>query len=134
MEKLHHKQVDVGELKLHVVEIGTVVLLSNGFSKIWYSWRHQMIALADAGFHAIAPDFKGYGLSNQPSQIEKDNSIDLVEDMTDLLDAFGIKKVFVVAKDFGALIACYLYLLYPERILHETLEGARKSLGRLWAF
>ncbi|XP_057845175.1 uncharacterized protein LOC131054646 [Cryptomeria japonica] len=118
MEKIQHKHVDVGKLKLHVAEIGSgpAVLLLHGFPEIWYSWRHQMIALADAGFHAIAPDFRGYGLSDQPSQIEKGNSVDLVEDMAGLLDAFGIQKVFVVAKDFGAPIAYYLYLLYPERV------------------
>ncbi|GLJ41739.1 hypothetical protein SUGI_0863840 [Cryptomeria japonica] len=118
MEKIQHKHVDVGELKLHVAEIGSgpAVLLLHGFPEIWYSWRHQMIALADAGFHAIAPDFRGYGLSDQPSQIEKGNSVDLVEDMAGLLDAFGIQKVFVVGKDFGAPIAYYLYLLYPERV------------------
>jgi pimeloyl-ACP methyl ester carboxylesterase len=54
------------------------VLLLYGFPKIWYSWRHQMIALADAGFHAIALDYRGYGLSDQPSQIEKGNYVDLV--------------------------------------------------------
>ncbi|GLJ41738.1 hypothetical protein SUGI_0863820 [Cryptomeria japonica] len=118
MDKIQHKHVDVGELKLHVAEIGSgpAVLLLHGFPEIWYSWRHQMTALADAGFHAIAPDFRGYGLSDQPSQIEKGSSVDLVEDMAGLLDAFGIQKVFVVAKDFGVLIAYYLHLLHPERV------------------
>ncbi|XP_059065967.1 uncharacterized protein LOC131857423 [Cryptomeria japonica] len=118
MEKIQHKHVDVGELKLHVAEIGSgpAVLFLHGFPEIWYSWRHQMIALADAGFHAIAPDFRGYGLSDQPSQINDGNYVDLVEDMAGLLDSFGIQKVFVVAKDFGANIAYYLCLLHPERV------------------
>ncbi|XP_059063572.1 uncharacterized protein LOC131051226 isoform X1 [Cryptomeria japonica] len=71
---------------------GSIVLLPHGFPEIWYSWHHQMIALVDAGLHAISPVFKGYGLSNQPSQIEKGNSVDLAENMAGLLDTFGIQK------------------------------------------
>ncbi|KAH9324740.1 hypothetical protein KI387_004918, partial [Taxus chinensis] len=92
------------------------VLLLHGFPEIWYSWRHQMIALANAGFHAIAPDFRGYGLSDQPSEIEKASFVDLVEDLAGLLDALGVQKVFVVGKDFGAGIAYYFPLLYPDRV------------------
>ncbi|XP_057816609.1 uncharacterized protein LOC131029939 isoform X2 [Cryptomeria japonica] len=112
MEKIQHKFVNVGELKLHVAEIGSGpdVLLLHGFPEIWYSWRHQMIALADAGFHAIAPDFRGFGLSDQPSQIENASFVDLVEDLANLVDALGIQK------DFGAGIAYYFYLLHPERV------------------
>ncbi|KAH9324737.1 hypothetical protein KI387_004915 [Taxus chinensis] len=118
MEKIQHKHVDVGGIKLHVAEIGSGpdVLLLHGFPEIWYTWRYQMIALANAGFHAIAPDFRGYGLSDQPSEIEKGSYADLLEDMAGLLDAFGIQKAFVVGKDFGAFIAYYLDLLYPDRV------------------
>jgi len=118
MEKIQHKQVDVGGLNLHVAEIGSgpTVLLLHGFPEIWYSWRHQMIALAEAGFHAIAPDFRGYGLSDQPSEPEKAVYYDLVEDMAGLLDALGIEKVFVVGKDFGAAVAYYFDLCHPDRV------------------
>ncbi|GLJ41757.1 hypothetical protein SUGI_0864150 [Cryptomeria japonica] len=118
MEKIQHKNVDVGELKLHVAEIGSGpdVLLLHGFLEIWYSWRHQMIALANAGFHAIAPDLRGYGLSDQPSEIDKGKVVDLVEDMAGLLDALVIEKAFVVGKDLGATVAYSLDLLYPDRV------------------
>jgi len=119
MDKIQHKQVDVGGLNLHVAEIGSgpAVLLLHGFPEIWYSWRHQMIALGEAGFHAIAPDFRGYGLSDQPSEPEKAAYYDLVEDMVALLDALGnIEKVFVVGKDFGAIIAYYIDLCHPDRV------------------
>ncbi|KAH9326187.1 hypothetical protein KI387_006365, partial [Taxus chinensis] len=95
---------------------GPNVLLLHGFPEIWYSWRYQMIALANAGFHAIVPDFRGYGLSEQPSEIEKGAFVDLVEDMASLLNAFGIQKAFGVGKDFGAPIAYYLELLYPDLV------------------
>eukprot|EP00253_Pinus_taeda_P009133 PITA_09133 len=118
MDKIQHKQVNVGGLNLHVAEIGSgpAVLLLHGFPEIWYSWRHQMIALAEAGFHAIAPDFRGYGLSEQPSEPEKAGFYDLVEDMVGLLDALGIDKVLVVGKDFGAVVAYYLDLCHPDRV------------------
>jgi len=72
--------------------------------------------LAEAGFHAIAPDFRGYGLSDQPSEPEKAAYYDLVEDMVGLLDALGIEKAFIVAKDFGAFIAYYIGLCHPDRV------------------
>nr|CAD1844375.1 unnamed protein product [Ananas comosus var. bracteatus] len=70
MEKIEHIYLDIRDLRLHIAhigkgELGTVVFL-HGFPEIWYTWRHQMIAIADAGFRAIAPDFRGYGLSEQP--------------------------------------------------------------------
>jgi pimeloyl-ACP methyl ester carboxylesterase len=118
MDKIQHKQVDVGGLNLHVAEIGSgpAVLLLHGFPEIWYSWRYQMIALAEAGFHAIAPDFRGYGLSDQPSEPEKAAYYDLVEDMAGLLDALSIEKGFVVGKDFGAAIAYYFDLCHSHRV------------------
>ncbi|XP_057816503.2 uncharacterized protein LOC131029865 [Cryptomeria japonica] len=118
MEKIQHRHVDIQGLKLHVADIGSgpAVLLLHGFPEIWYSWRYQMIALADAGFHAIAPDFRGYGLSDQPSEIENAGFVDLVEDLIGILDALSIQKVFVVGKDFGAIVAYYVDLLHPDRL------------------
>eukprot|EP01018_Ginkgo_biloba_P038596 Gb_30207 [translate_table: standard] len=93
MEKIQHKHVAVGGLNIHVAEIGSGpdVLLLHGFPEIVYSWRYQMIALENAGFHAIAPDFRGYGMSDQPSEPD----FDLVEEMVGLLNVFGIKKVWI---------------------------------------
>jgi len=118
MDKIQHKRVHVGELNLHVAEIGSgpAVLFLHGFPEIWFSWRYQMIALAEAGFHAIAPDFRGYGLSDQPSEPEKAAYYDLVEDLVGLLDALGIKKAFVVGKDFGAFVTYYFDLCHPDRV------------------
>eukprot|EP01018_Ginkgo_biloba_P034288 Gb_16225 [translate_table: standard] len=115
MEDITHKHVGVGGLNLHVAEIG---------SEIWYSWRYQMIAFANAGFHAIAPDYRGYGLSDQPSELEKATYVDLAKDMVGLLDAFSIKKVFIVGKDFGGFVAYLLGLLYPDRVTGIVTLGA----------
>jgi pimeloyl-ACP methyl ester carboxylesterase len=66
--------------------------LCHGFPESWYSWRHQLAALAAAGFHAIAPDMRGYGRSDRPEAIEQYTLLHLVGDMVGLLDALGIEK------------------------------------------
>ena len=73
----------------------------HGFPEIWYTWRHQLIAVANAGYRAIAIDFRGYGLSDQPSEPEKANFNDLVDDVIGLLDSLGINKV-VLATQFSS--------------------------------
>jgi len=70
-----------------------VVVFLHGFPEIWYSWRHQMIALAGAGFRAIAPDYRGYGLSDQPPEPEKTTFNHLLSDLLAILDALSLSKV-----------------------------------------
>jgi predicted alpha/beta hydrolase len=69
------------------------VLFLHGFPEIWYSWRHQMLAVAAAGYRAVAPDWRGYGLSDQPPEAEAASYEDLQEDLLALLDALSIPKV-----------------------------------------
>ncbi|WMV16064.1 hypothetical protein MTR67_009449 [Solanum verrucosum] len=120
MEEIDHKFVVVNGLKLHIAEIGSgfspVVVFLHGFPEIWYSWRYQMIAVAKAGYRAIAPDFRGYGLSDQPTQPEETTFLDLVSDLLALLDALSISKVFLVGKDFGSAILSRFVLLHGERV------------------
>ncbi|KAJ9566085.1 hypothetical protein OSB04_002051 [Centaurea solstitialis] len=107
-------------MKLHVAEIGSessvVVLFLHGFPEISYTWRHQMIAVAKAGFRAIAPDYRGYGLSDIPSQPEKTSFADLVKDIAIILHSLGISKVFVIGKDFGGMVAYVFALFFPEKL------------------
>ncbi|GMN28062.1 hypothetical protein TIFTF001_001907 [Ficus carica] len=96
MENIHHKHVEVRGLKLHVAEIGSgpkVVVFLHGFPEIWYTWRHQMVAVANNGYRAIAFDHRGYGLSEQPAEPEKATFKDLIDDVVALLDSLGINKV-----------------------------------------
>ncbi|KAF5745972.1 putative epoxide hydrolase [Tripterygium wilfordii] len=119
MEQIKHTHVEVRGLKLHVAEIGSgpkVVLFLHGFPEIWYSWRHQMIAVANAGYRAIAIDFRGYGLSERPPEPEKGTFMDLVDDVVGLLNALGISKVFLVGKDLGAIPANMLSVIHPDRL------------------
>ncbi|ONI10358.1 hypothetical protein PRUPE_4G043200 [Prunus persica] len=124
--EIQHKYITVQGLKLHVADIGTgsnVVVFLHGFPEIWYSWRHQMIALARAGFRAIAPDYRGYGLSDSPPQPDKTSYRDLVSDLLGILDSLAIPKVFLIAKDFGPRPAYTFALLHPERVLGVVTMG-----------
>uniref|UniRef100_A0A7N0ULI8 AB hydrolase-1 domain-containing protein n=1 Tax=Kalanchoe fedtschenkoi TaxID=63787 RepID=A0A7N0ULI8_KALFE len=119
MDRIQHRFVEVRGLKLHVAEIGSgpnVVLFLHGFPEIWYSWRHQMLAVSQAGCRALAVDFRGYGLSDQPVEPEKTHFTDLVDDVISLLDTLGVSKVFLVGKDFGALPVFQLAIVCPERV------------------
>ncbi|KAF4387253.1 hypothetical protein G4B88_020268 [Cannabis sativa] len=119
MENIEHKHVEVKGLKLHVAEIGCgpkVVVFLHGFPEIWYTWRHQMIAVANKGYRAIAFDFRGYGLSDQPLEPEKATFQDLIDDVVGLLDSLTINKAFLVGKDFGAFPAYLVAAVHPERV------------------
>ncbi|KAL6573951.1 hypothetical protein OROHE_001493 [Orobanche hederae] len=120
MEKILHKYVQVNGLKLHVAEIGCesspAVVFLHGFPEIWYSWRHQMIAVAGSGFRAIAPDYRGYGLSDPPPEPEKATFLDLIGDLLGLLDALNLSKVFLIGKDFGAIVVSIFTLLHQDKV------------------
>ncbi|XP_022720496.1 uncharacterized protein LOC111278198 [Durio zibethinus] len=119
MEQIQHNFITVRGLKFHVAELGTgstVVLFLHGFPEIWYSWRHQMLAMASAGFRAIAPDYRGYGLSDIPPEPEKTTFADIDADLVAILDHLGVDKVFLVAKDFGARPAYLFALFHPHRV------------------
>ncbi|CAI9087511.1 OLC1v1021590C1 [Oldenlandia corymbosa var. corymbosa] len=126
-----HEHVDptTNYHRLHVAEIGggngsKVVVFCHGFPETWYSWRHQMIAVAKAGFRAIALDYRGYGLSDAPPVPEETSFSDLVNDLFALLVSLGISKVFLVAKDFGIRVACFFYLLHREKVEGIVTLGA----------
>ncbi|CAD6258130.1 unnamed protein product [Miscanthus lutarioriparius] len=118
-QQVEHSHLPIRGLSLHVAqagkgELGTVVFL-HGFPEIWYSWRHQMLAVAAAGYRAVAPDWRGYGLSDQPPEPEAASYDDLVEDLLAILDALSVPKAFLVAKDFGARPAYEFALRHPSR-------------------
>jgi pimeloyl-ACP methyl ester carboxylesterase len=77
---------------MHYAEQGTgpLVVLCHGFPESWYSWRHQLHALAEAGFHAVAPDMRGYGQTDASQEVDRYTLLHLVGDMVGLLDALGV--------------------------------------------
>jgi pimeloyl-ACP methyl ester carboxylesterase len=72
MSQINHRFVDTNGIRMHVAESGSgpLVLLLHGFPESWYSWRHQLHTLADAGYHAVAPDQRGYGQTDRPEAID----------------------------------------------------------------
>src|ERR1700724_811860 len=94
---------------------GPPVLLCHGFPESWYSWRHQIGALAAAGFRAVAPDMRGYGKSDRPEAIDQYTVFHLVGDLVGLLDALEIPTAIIVGHDWGATIAWQAARLRPDR-------------------
>jgi len=117
MTEISHRSVATNGINLHVAEAGEgpLVLLVHGFPESWYSWRHQLPALAAAGFHAVAPDVRGYGRSDAPEPIEAYSMKEMTADMAGLVDAIGERTAVIVGHDWGSPIAWHSALLYPDK-------------------
>ena len=118
MHQITHRQLDLNDISLHVAECGSgfPVIFSHGFPELWYSWRHQMRALAEAGYRAIAPDQRGYGDSSAPQEIRAYSVHHLVGDLVGVLDALGLERAVVVGHDWGGVVAWQTALLAPQRV------------------
>jgi epoxide hydrolase 4 len=115
--KLEHGDADVGGgIRLHYVEAGEgpLVVLLHGFPEFWYSWRHQIPALAQAGFHVLAPDMRGYDLSDKPQSWRAYDAGLLAQDIAGLIRSFGEQSAFLVGHDWGAAVAYTLAMRHPE--------------------
>lgn len=111
-----HRLVSSPAGRTHVVEHGSgpLVLLVHGFPESWYSWRHQLPALAAAGFRAAAIDVRGYGRSGKPTAVEAYRMLDLVADAVAVVRALGERSAVIVGHDWGANIAAHAALLRPD--------------------
>jgi pimeloyl-ACP methyl ester carboxylesterase len=116
MTAISHRFVKTNGITMHVAEegAGPLVVLCHGFPEGWYSWRHQLAALAAAGFHAVAPDQRGYGLTDRPQPIEAYDILNLTADIVGLVDALGERQAVVVGHDWGAPVAWHCALLRPD--------------------
>src|SRR6516162_1836024 len=117
MNEATHRMVETNGIRLHLAEqgAGPLVVLCHGFPESWYSWRHQLAALAAAGFHAVAPDMRGYGQSDRPEEIDGYTLFHLVGDMVGVLDALKAEQAVIVGHDWGAPVAWSAALLRPDR-------------------
>jgi pimeloyl-ACP methyl ester carboxylesterase len=113
-----HRQLAVDGVELHLAEagVGPLVVLLHGFPELWYSWRHQLPALADAGYRAIAPDLRGYGRSSAPPEIEAYALEAVCGDFIALLDRLAEDRAVFVGHDWGAAVAWQLALEHAERV------------------
>jgi pimeloyl-ACP methyl ester carboxylesterase len=113
-----HRYADLGEVRLHYVEAGEgpLVLLLHGFPQFWYEWRHQIPALVEAGFRVVAPDMRGYNLSDKPPGVRAYRVELLARDVERLILACGERAANVVGHDWGAIAAWIAAMRYPERV------------------
>lgn len=111
-----HRTVASPAGRVHLVEQGTgpLVLLLHGFPESWYSWRHQLPALAAAGYRAVAIDVRGYGRSSRPADVAAYRMAALVEDNAAVVHALGESSAVLVGHDWGATIAANSALIRPD--------------------
>jgi pimeloyl-ACP methyl ester carboxylesterase len=107
-------------------ETRPLVVLCHGFPELAYSWRHQLPALADAGWHAVAPDQRGYGASERPEGRDDYDIEHLTDDLAGIMDAFGHERAVVVGHDWGAIVAWSMAQRLPDRV--RAVVGASVPL------
>lgn len=122
-ENIKQRRISTNGIHLNIAEQGDgpLVLMLHGFPESWYSWRHQFEPLAKAGYHAVAPDMRGYGMSDKPQEISAYNQVEVTKDIIGLIPALGYKTAVVLGHDWGAPTAWNCALLHPEQV---TAVGA----------
>ena len=118
MSQLTHRTIAVNGIDLHIAEQGTgqPVVLCHGFPGLWFTWRHQIDALARAGYRVIAPDMRGYGRSSAPAESSAYDRVHTVGDMVGLLDALDLDQAVFAGHDFGAHLVWDLPAWAPGRV------------------
>ena len=119
-----HRVVSANGIGLHVAEAGTgpLVLLLHGFPEFWWTWRHQLVGLADAGFRVVAPDLRGYGASDKPPRGY--DAVTLAADVAGLVRALGERDATIVGHDWGGLLAWTVGTLHPRVVRRLAVLGA----------
>ena len=118
MTELRHNVVEVNRTRIHYVEAGEgpTVIFCHGFPELWYSWRHQLPVLAQAGYRAIALDMRGHGESDAPAAVESYDVCHTVGDVIGLMDTLGIERAAFVGHDAGTSTAYHAALMRPDRV------------------
>jgi len=145
MTQITHRFLETNGIQMHIAEQGTgpLVLLLHGFPELWYSWRHQLATLADAGYHVVAPDLRGYGETDRPAESERYTQLHLVGDVIGLMDVLGEETAVVAGHDWGSTLSWNTALLRPDRVRGvialsvpyyprgpvSRLKAARSALG-----
>lgn len=115
---LEHDTQEVNGIRMHYIwqGAGFPVILLHGFPELCYAWLNQLPALGFGGFHAIAPDLRGYGDTDKPEGVEEYDIHHLVGDLVSLLDELNLPKAVFVGHDWGGLIAWQIALMHPDRV------------------
>ncbi|MCL6654038.1 epoxide hydrolase [Agrobacterium rubi] len=122
---MKQRMIKTQTLHMNILEAGEgpLVLLCHGFPETSHAWRYQINALADAGFHAVAPDMRGYGQTEAPLDSAQFTVFDLVGDMVSLVNALGEDKATFIGNDWGATVAWQAALLRPDRFHKVVAMG-----------
>jgi len=122
---LRHGTAALSEVRLHFVEAGEgpLVVLLHGFPDFWYGWRHQIPALARAGFRVVAPDLRGYNLSSRPEDVEAYGLRRLAEDIRELIAERGESAAAVAGHDWGGVVAWGLAAWHPDAVRRLAILG-----------
>jgi pimeloyl-ACP methyl ester carboxylesterase len=115
-EKIKFDFAQIGGVRLHYAKAGTgarLVILLHGFPEFWYSWRHQLVALSDE-YTVVAPDMRGYNLSDKPTNVSDYEAEKLADDVTGLIRHFGHETAAVIGHDWGATVAWTIAAKHPE--------------------
>ena len=114
------RRVATNGIELNVAEAGDpddpLVILVHGFPESWYSWRHQIVPIAKAGYHVVAPDMRGYGKSDKPREIKAYNQVEVVNDIVGLIPALGKEQAVVIGHDWGAPTAWSSALNHADKV------------------
>ena len=113
--KLHFIQSNGIKMRIAEMGSGPLVILVHGWPESWYSWRHQLPALAAAGYRAVAPDMRGYGKTDKPKAVEDYDIQHLTADLVGILDALGEKTAILIGHDWGSIVCWNAMLLHPQR-------------------
>ncbi|HEX2294141.1 MAG TPA: 4-alpha-glucanotransferase [Actinomycetota bacterium] len=115
--EIRHDYAQLSEVRLHYAEAGAgtgpLVVMLHGFPELWSSWRHQIPFLAERGFHVVAPDMRGYNLSDKPPGVAAYAVPNLVGDVRELIEHFGEGRAHVVGHDWGGVVAWYFAMTHP---------------------
>lgn len=131
-----------GDVRLRLIEMGEgpLVVLAHGWPELSYSWRHQMPALAKAGYRVVAPDMRGYGGSDAPKAVDAYTIQKLTQDIVNVIESSGESKATLVGHDWGALVAWHCVLMHPDFFnglaalsVPYTARGSESIIDRLQA-
>ena len=116
--QIEHLHLRRGDISLHLACLGEgpLVVMCHGYPGLWYSWRHQMWALAEAGYRTVALDMRGYGASSRPREVEAYGFDQLSGDVLAVLDYFDASQAILLGHDFGANLAWHMAVYYPEHL------------------
>ena len=116
MNPMQHRTLAINGIQMHVAEQGSgpLVILCHGWPELWYSWRHQIPALAAAGYRVAAPDMRGFGATDAPESVHEYTILHTVGDVVSLVAALGEQRAIVIGHDWGAPVAWTAALLRPE--------------------